>query len=227
MVRTLKKNKAEVPPNFLPDPSREVTRSIFGFMDKCALVSYVPKKNKAVLVLSTMHDSKLIDPDTGDERKPMMITTYNQTKYGVDILDKICRQYDTARNSRRWPLTLFFHILNVGGVNALVIYKTNSKQNFVIRSDFIKELAFAMVRPQMEHRVSLDVMPREIKTREKMCLKIEEEAQDRQPQAAQGTATKGRCFLCGRARNKTSRKRCATCSNWVCADHMKNVCTRC
>lgn len=125
----------------------------------------------------------------------------------------MCRQYDTARNSRRWPQLYFFHILNVGGVNALVIYKTNSKQNFVIRSDFIKELAFAMVRPQMEHRVSLDVMPREIKTRGKMLLKIEEEAKDRPPQAAQGTATKGRCFLCGRARNKTSRKRCATCSN--------------
>lgn len=174
-----------------------------------------------------MHDSKLIDPDTGDERKPMMTTTYNQTKYGVDILDKICRQYDTARNSRRWPLTLFVHFLNVGGVNALVVYRTNSKQNFVSRSGLIKELAFAMVRPQMEHRVSFDVTPREIKTRGKMLLKIEEDAQDRPPQAAQGTATKGRCFLSGRARNKTSRKRCATCSNWACADHIKNVCTRC
>lgn len=51
MISTLRKNKAEVPPNFLPDPSRKVTSSIFGFMDKCALVSYVPKKNKAVLVL--------------------------------------------------------------------------------------------------------------------------------------------------------------------------------
>lgn len=74
-------------------------------------------KNKAVLVLSTMRDSKLIDPDTDDERKPMIITTYNQTKYGEDILDKMCSQYDTARNTRQWPLTLFYHILNVGGLN--------------------------------------------------------------------------------------------------------------
>lgn len=57
-----------------------------------------------------------------------------------------------AVGRRRSPLTLFFHILNKGGVNALVIYKTKSEQNFVSRIDIIKELVFAMIRPQMEQR---------------------------------------------------------------------------
>lgn len=226
LIGTLRKNKAEVPPNFLPDPSREVSSSIFGFMKNCTLVSYVPNKNKAVLVISTMHDNMAIDPDTGNERKPIIITTYNDTKYGVDILDKMCRQYDTARNSRRWPLTLFFHILNVGGVNSLVIYKTNSKLDYVCRSDFIKELGFALVRPQMEHRMNMDMVPREIKTRGKLLLKIgNDEVQPQQ--AVQGVASKGRCHVCGRARNKTSRNRCVKCNGWACADHMKYVCTGC
>ncbi|XP_046686312.1 uncharacterized protein LOC124371984 [Homalodisca vitripennis] len=108
LIATLRKNKREVPPNFLPDSNREVKSSIFGFKKDCTLVSYVAKKNKAVLMISTMHDDASIDPETGDERKPMIITSYNDTKYGVDILDKMCRQYDAARNSKRWPLTLFF-----------------------------------------------------------------------------------------------------------------------
>lgn len=37
-----------VPRNFLKDPEREVYSSIFGFHEKATLVSYVPKKNKAV-----------------------------------------------------------------------------------------------------------------------------------------------------------------------------------
>lgn len=136
LIGTLRKNKAEVLPNILAEPSREVSSSLFGFMENCPLVSYVAKKNKPVLLISTMHDDKAIDPATGDERKPVIISAYNDTKYGVDILDKMCRQYDTARNSRRWPLTRFFHILNVGGVNSLVIYKSNSKKDCVVRSDF-------------------------------------------------------------------------------------------
>ncbi|XP_046659127.1 piggyBac transposable element-derived protein 4-like [Homalodisca vitripennis] len=127
MVGTLRKNKREVPPNFLPDAAKELKSSIFGFQKNCTLVSYVPKKKKAVLAISTMHDNAAIYPATGDDRKPVIITTYNNTKYGVDVLDKMCRQYDTARNSRRWHLTLFFHVLNVGGVNGLcMITKTRT-----------------------------------------------------------------------------------------------------
>lgn len=52
------------------------------------------KKNKAVVCISTMHHDAAIDPSTGDKKKPVIITTYNETKYGVDILDKMYRQYD-------------------------------------------------------------------------------------------------------------------------------------
>lgn len=29
----------------------------------------------------------------------------------------------------------------------------------------------------------------------------------------------GRCYLCGRARNKSTRKSCERCYKWVCPDH--------
>lgn len=231
MIATLRKNKREVPPNFLPDSQREVQSSIFGFQKNCTLVSYVPKKNKAVLMISSMHNNVAIDEATGDQKKPVIISDYNDTKYGVDILDKMCRQYDASRNSKRWPLTLFFHILNVGGVNAMTIYKANNKITFVNRLNFLKEVSYALLKPQIQQRISLDMIPRHIRTRGELLLKpLEEGARQPQPQPQpqpQRTAVQGRCYLCGRARNKTSRKSCFKCNKWVCLDHLKSVCAEC
>lgn len=227
LIATLRKNKREVPPNFLPNPDREVKSSIFGFQKNCTIVSYVPKRNKAVLMISTMHDDTSIDPETGPERKPMIISSYNDTKYGVDILDKMCRQYDASRNSKRWPLTLFFHVLNVGGVNAMTIYKANKNIDFINRLDFLKNLSFELMKPQMEHRITLEMIPKQIKARGKLLLKLDDgEAAQPHPQPPR-TATTGRCYLCGRARNKTTRKSCIKCHKWVCVDHLQSVCIEC
>lgn len=34
----------------------------------------------------------------------------------------------------------------------------------------------------------------------------------------------GRCYLCGRARNKSTRKTRERCYKWVCPDHLKYIC---
>ena len=57
LVGTVRKNKTFIPPFCLPSRSREEKVSIFAFPEKSTLASYVPKKNKAVLLLSTMHNS--------------------------------------------------------------------------------------------------------------------------------------------------------------------------
>lgn len=48
LVGTVKKNKREIPAEFLPDISRKPTTTIFGFQDKMTLVSYTPKKNRSI-----------------------------------------------------------------------------------------------------------------------------------------------------------------------------------
>ena len=42
--------------------------SKFGYSKECLLVSYVPKKNKNVLMLSTMHKQGDIDVESGEQR---------------------------------------------------------------------------------------------------------------------------------------------------------------
>jgi len=46
------------------------------------------KKNKKVLLISTMHEQGIIDPES-EERKPELITYYNSTKGGVDCVNKM------------------------------------------------------------------------------------------------------------------------------------------
>nr|CAH7718289.1 unnamed protein product [Callosobruchus chinensis] len=105
VIGTIKANKREVPPELVNVKQRPPQSSIFAYQPHCSLVSYVPRKNKNVLVLSTMHHDDKLDKDSG---KPDMIMDYNRTKFGVDVVDKMCASYDVSRNSRRWPLTVFF-----------------------------------------------------------------------------------------------------------------------
>lgn len=63
-IGTLRKDKREIPPQFLPHKDREVGSSIFDYQKDFTLVSYVPKRNKSVVLLSTMHDQGVIDNKT-------------------------------------------------------------------------------------------------------------------------------------------------------------------
>lgn len=103
VVGTMRRNKICIPKQFADPKNRPINSSLFGFHKDCTLTSYVPKKNKVVIAVSTLHHDNNIDPTTGNKKKPDIITFYNKTKCGVDRLDQMCSLYDVARNSRRWP----------------------------------------------------------------------------------------------------------------------------
>lgn len=48
-VGTVKKNEPDIPVEFLPNKTREVGSSLFGFQDEWMIVSYVPKKDKCFI----------------------------------------------------------------------------------------------------------------------------------------------------------------------------------
>lgn len=119
LVGTMRKNKKEIPVIFQQQFSknRELNSTIFGFQKDLTLLSYKPKPNKIVILLSSMHHDAAIDESTTDARKPEIITFYNSTKGAVDTVDEMCGSYDAGRNNRRWPLTIFFHLINTAGIH--------------------------------------------------------------------------------------------------------------
>uniref|UniRef100_A0A0A1XPM0 PiggyBac transposable element-derived protein 4 n=1 Tax=Zeugodacus cucurbitae TaxID=28588 RepID=A0A0A1XPM0_ZEUCU len=104
------KNKACLPSEFKPSPQRLEHSSIFGYGENKTICSYVPKKNKAVVLLLTMPCDDTI---SGIKQKPNVILFYNETKGGVDVMDHMLRQYSTKRKTHRWPLALFYNILDI------------------------------------------------------------------------------------------------------------------
>lgn len=114
LVGTVRKNKPEIPALFLSGKQREVQSSsvVFGFTNELTLVSYVPAVNKTVILLSSQyHDNTCIGEEK--DHKPEIIMQYNATKSGVDVLDKLVREYTCMGSTRRWPLKLFLNLIDI------------------------------------------------------------------------------------------------------------------
>jgi len=160
IVGTLRKNNAVIPPAMLADRKREVHSTMFGFSGQTTIASYVPKKNKAVIMLSTMHHDRKVEPQM--DNKPDIILDYNKTKGAVDTLDKLCCQYSTKRGSRRWPLSMFFTLLDICLHNCSVIWfdkypdwnKYPTSRRSDVRRMFILELGKQLCMPWIEQRAA-------------------------------------------------------------------------
>lgn len=165
IVGTLRKDKREIPPEFKTTKDKRLCSSTFGFHEEnMTLVSYVPKQNKVVLGLSTMHYDNTIDDSTGENQKPHIITFYNKTKGGVDVVDRMCSNYSVGRASNRWPLTMFFFLLDVVGINSHIIYEANTG-NKIPRKTYLKNLGKQLAKPYIEYRSTIDTLPKDLRSR--------------------------------------------------------------
>ncbi|XP_030006547.1 LOW QUALITY PROTEIN: piggyBac transposable element-derived protein 4-like [Sphaeramia orbicularis] len=155
LLGTIRKNKPELPTALLELRGRRVLSSKFAFTPDTTLVSYVPKKNKNVLLLSTLHARA---PDVRPVRSDVVLD-YNANKGGVDNLDKVVGSYSCRRMTARWPLVVFHNIVNVSGYNAFVIWRELNpgwmpgKCNK--RRVFLEQLGKALVAPLIERRPRL------------------------------------------------------------------------
>ncbi|XP_036842833.1 uncharacterized protein LOC118965935 [Oncorhynchus mykiss] len=110
---------SELPPALLVSKEREFFSSRFAFTPTTTLVSYLPKKNKHVLLLSTLHTEAEISDR--QDRRPAIILDYNCNKGGVDNL--VIGMYSCRRMTARWPLVIIHNIIDVSSYNTFVIWR--------------------------------------------------------------------------------------------------------
>jgi hypothetical protein len=118
----VKQSKRKIPREFKPARQRDEKSSIFGFTMDLTLVSYLPNKNKLVVLLSSLHHDSAICNDSG---KPEIIEFHNKTKGAVDMLDQMSARYTEQRASRRWTMAMFYGMIDIASSNAFVIYAHN------------------------------------------------------------------------------------------------------
>ena len=69
-----------------------------------------------------MHHKIIIDEED-HKKRPEIIKFYNKPKTGVNLVSQMVGTYTCRRQTRRWPLKLFFNLLNVAALNAYTIYR--------------------------------------------------------------------------------------------------------
>ena len=87
-----------------------------------------------------------------------MITCYNKIKGGVDVVDRLCASYACAQNTRRWPMVIFYSILNIAGINSCIIYNENNSSK-INRCAFLKKLSSELIQEQLEERAACPTLP--------------------------------------------------------------------
>lgn len=222
-VGTLKKNKAELPPQFLPHKTREVNSSLYGFHENITLLSHVPKKSRAVLVISSMHHtaSKQLPGE-----KPEIIEYYNMTKSGVDTLDKKTAGYSSSRRTNRWPVAVFFQLLDISAVNAFIMHQSYKNAKQLERLDFLKELAKSLTTPQMERRLQNKKMPRELKSTLERILKKSNTTTEMEP-AEEVLETRRLCHICPTKLKRKTQYLCCVCKKPICLKCSRKICLVC
>ena len=207
-VGTVRKNKKILPLEFQTHCSRPMGSSVFGFQENISIVSYTPKARKLVTLISSMHYEPILAES--EPFKPEIIQFYNQTKGGVDNLDKLFRTYSSIQKCNRWPVTLFFNLIDIAAYNALVCYVfTNPsyhKGKLSRRRLFLEELAFQLIGKDT-HDAPDTSNP---------------------PSTSTSNRRKERRYLdCPRKDDKKTPEVCNKCEKPVCKNHTKPFCFGC
>ncbi|XP_051956395.1 piggyBac transposable element-derived protein 4-like isoform X1 [Xyrauchen texanus] len=139
IVGTMNKIRREMPRSTHAQSERFSTKVMRA--GKVTLTIYQAKPKKNVCILSTMHQT--VSTDNGAKKLPNTVSHYNSTKVDVDVMDQMTRQYSVKSGSRRWPIAVFYNVLNLAAINAHILYKqcmnvTISRKQFIL--ELVKEL---------------------------------------------------------------------------------------
>ncbi|XP_068435159.1 piggyBac transposable element-derived protein 4-like [Clinocottus analis] len=248
MVGTVKKNKPELPAEILQEKDRAPLSSKFAFTDTTTVVSYCPKKTRNVILMSTLHKDAAVSP--GSDKKPTMILDYYKNKGGVDNLDKLTATYTCQQTSRRWPMVVFYNILDVSACNAFVLW-THIHQGWNAtkkskRRMFLEELGNSLVKPHIERRGRVPHDPdaaslvRQLQS--SPCAPSTPSATQRASAPASSSASRAstptrtdptrlrppdskrkRCQVCPSSKDRKTNFLCFNCKKYLCKEHTKSV----
>jgi hypothetical protein len=227
-VGTLKKNKKEIPESFLSSSEKEEKSCMYGYTKDMTLLSYVPKKSKAVILVSSMHHGPAIDEASG---KPEIIAEYNRTKGGVDTIDMMCANYSSSRRTQRWPMVIFFTMVNIAsGVNSYVLYNAFQDTKAMTRLDFMKSLAMKLVTPLMQRRLQKGHLSQDLQLSLKRILQVEippSQAERNVPDVPDILEAKKTCSVCSPRLKRKTRYLCKCCARPICLECSKKMCMDC
>ena len=164
-----------------------------------------------------MHYEISIDEED-HKKRPEIIKFYNKTKIGVHLVDQMAGAYTCRRQTRRWPLKLFFNLLDVAALNACTIYRQvhpDQQSTGGSRRRFLTVLADSFIFPRMKTRQKLRQLQKA--TKEVMMRCGLSFSNTSPPENI--LLKRKRCSLCPHTKGRKVAKCCSRCSRPVCPEH--------
>lgn len=220
-----------MPNEFLPNVNSEVLSTRFAYSNNVAMCSYVPKKKKAVVLISTFHYSPEVEFEK--KNKPKMITDYNRLKGGTDSMDKMLSEYTCQRKTNRWTLSFFYNMTDIAALASYIIYKDNWNLTKLKRRMFVKDLALELCRPEIERRRENSYVNRIFTTKSAIeaLLGVPIAKNNVVEKTKKSSSNNNRCQLCKDNGNprKSTRTFCVLCDIPVCKSHKitASLCDNC
>lgn len=227
-VGTVRSSKRFLPEKAKSTVDREKGDCQHFYSNKHTICFFWDKGQKLVNILSTMHGTqKNLQPDEG---KPEIVQFYNGTKSGVDTLDKIVRGFSSKRKYRRWPMHVFFAILDAGiyaSFKMMEDVNTTQMEDGSSHYFFKKNLAYEMCMPFVRRRAQLQHLRMSVK-QAMMLIGIDFSRSTQEHTVfSSGSRRPSRCHLCPRRRDRKSRNFCFSCERASCAEHSGWLCSDC
>lgn len=114
----------------------------YNYEDKVTLLCQRVKPTKRIQILSTVHHN----PTVIENQNSHIHMFYNATKGGVDTFDQICSALTCSRKTRRWPVCVFYGILNIVVNNSFFIHQNLPGNKLYNRREFSVDLAMDLAR---------------------------------------------------------------------------------
>lgn len=237
---TVRCNRKCVPPCFRKENLKQSVKTqnrvigsaeyVFCTSPLIMLCSYIPKRSKFVLLMSSIvGETKMVSVKSKNivEKKPFIVHEYNKQKCGVDVFNRGITNFSCARTTRRWPLRMFYFLIDIACWNAYRLHLLKSenspnRKKYLDRFRFMEQLSFELT---FEKRKKVVLEKRKVEVR-KLFPQLIKEMLDVQMDN-QEVCRHGSCAYCVNKSTNHVKTRCANCRCFICEKHRKVLCFEC
>ncbi|XP_030613320.1 protein associated with UVRAG as autophagy enhancer-like [Archocentrus centrarchus] len=150
----------------------------------------------------------VVETEDTTKRKPNTVTQYNKTKCDVDVMDQMVREYSVGAGTRRWPVAVFYNMIDMAALNAHVLYQAcigvqERRVDFLV--ELAKELGNSHVSEKKAHK-------------EKLL---------RQQPSTPSPGKRAKCQVNHRCTNNCATVRCVDCYKYTCGKCTRDIPWQC
>ena len=165
-------------------------------------------------------------------KKPYIVHLYNKTKFGIDIHDKMTKHFSFFPKTNRWPIRVFTWLVDTMALNAMILYKKYhgigvNSFDVQFKKGFLRRLGDQLMEPQRTTR-SQQPIQNWIYVEFKKIYDALEELHRKVKEGRDQDLPKNReCKICTGIKNSINFRQCESCQDFVCREHLHDVCKSC